>query len=417
MSTLASRGYPEGSRELFKAHAQEPHTVEWRITVVRWKTGGGSETLAEDVPIIRGTLTLDSSDLIRRRLSVEVGGGEQWAPTTPDSPLVPFGQRILLDQRIDDGMGGWLPWLRQGEFWITTHVFERPSLITTIEAVDYSGAVNEYRHLNKRGYRNRTVRAAIEDMVQAALPNGGFNTIVTASGASNTVSSYVADSGMGRWESAVDLGGKHGVDPLFDANGNLVLRRELTDEDDVLGAGGNGPDIGSSGSPVAVFRDGIGGNLIAMTSTVTRDGGCNGVQINVHGTVKRKKKDVDVTRSVQVLETRSGSPVLWGDQFGRVPIVIDENVDKITSDLMDKRRTRAKNLLQRRRGLVRYIDFDAAPLYWVEPDDRVKMTWTREDGSTLTEYHFVQRVEFTLEGGPIRLRTRQLSVTDPGAGS
>ena len=415
MSTLASRGYGDATtRAAFVARCAGSHAVEWSVDIVRWDEGGDDETLATDVPIVDGVLILDSSDLIRRRLTIELGGGEAWAPVDTDSPLVPFGQRLILKCRIDDGLGGWLPWLKQGEFWIVSNVFERPSLITTVDAVDYSGAVEEFGHLNFTAYKGLTVEDAVVRMVRAALPGGAWGSpIVTTDRASDKVVNYQAKPGQGRWSAAIELAGKHAVDPLFDANGHLVLRKQLTDDDEVSGAGGDGPDIGDKTHPVATITDGSGGSLIAMTSTLTREGSCNGVRVNLHYTVKKKDRkgkssSTEVTWSHD--ELVDSGPVEWGGSFGKVPIVLDDNVAKITADIKSARVERARRVLRRRRGLVRYHDVDAAPLYWIEPDDFVRLDWHTTDGALVSEDHYVQRVEFPLAGGPMRVRTRQLSV-------
>ena len=78
----------------------------------------------------------------------------------------------------------------------------------------------------------------------------------------------------------------------------------------------------------------------------------------------------------------------------------------------------AKRILHRRRGVTRYLDLHTLPLYWLEPDDRVRIKWREFEDDELTitsEAHFVARVELDLAGGPMVLRTRTLNVTDPGS--
>jgi hypothetical protein len=72
-------------------------------------------------------------------------------------------------------------------------------------------------------------------------------------------------------------------------------------------------------------------------------------------------------------------------------------------------------MLHRRRGVTRYLDMHTLPLYWLEPDDKVSVRWHELSGAAVTEAHYVQRIEIDLEAGsPMVVRTRQLSVTDPG---
>ena len=86
MSRLAARpDYNATIAARFAQRCNETHEVEWRARVAR-----GEEVLVDELPIMGGTLTLDSSDPIRRRLTLEVGG-EEWAPRDVNDPLVPFG--------------------------------------------------------------------------------------------------------------------------------------------------------------------------------------------------------------------------------------------------------------------------------------------------------------------------------------
>jgi hypothetical protein len=48
-------------------------------------------------------------------------------------------------------------------------------------------------------------------------------------------------------------------------------------------------------------------------------------------------------------------------------------------------------------------------MYWLEADDLVKIIWEGR-----TEWHWAQSVQVPFDGSPMRVRTRQLAVTDPG---
>jgi hypothetical protein len=436
MAKLESRGFSAADAEEFRARCLQPHRVQWKADVYKWGSGGSAVTIAKDIPIVGGRLTMDSSDPYRRQVVLEIGGGESWAPVDDTSPLTPFGQRIYLFCRIDKADGTNTSWLKMGEFWITSNVFERPSTILTVEASDYSEVVDGYLHMSRKSYVGHTVGGAITGMVQAALPNGGWSNVVLPNAVDNTrrrVTKYVADAGRGRWECAEELASKYGIDIYFNSNGDLTYRQSLSDSSDVddTAIRGVGPDIGTSKYPVAIIKGGASGNLIAMTSTVTRDGGANGVRINMHSVVTKKvntrKKDkkgkwiyknvdVDVNRHKDALQT--SGPAKWGDSFGYLPVVISEEVDKITTAVQVNRQARANALLRRRRGLIRYIDLDILPRYDLEPDDIVRIDVTHTDAAgvvtTFKEFHYIQRCEFDLTGGPLRLRTRQLNVTDLG---
>jgi len=408
MSKLTSRGYTAQDATDFMARTLEPHTLQWKASSVLY-SGGNVVSLAEELPIVSGTLALDSSDPHRRQLSLEVGGLDQFVADAPNDPLVPFGQILNLWCRIDRRDGSWFPWLKQGEFPINTYTYETPAEVITVDCMDYSARVDEFLHLTREGYGKQTVRGAVVEIVNDAIPDKLFN--VNASAAAGTVKlvNYVAEAGQGRWDAAVELCTTKGFECFFDAAGNLVIRKDLTDDNDEA-LPENGPDIGTVTSPVAVIADGPTGNLVALTATVTRQGAVNAVQVNLNATVAQKgnKPDIDVTRS-RTASVETGS-IAWGDRFGRMPFVKERNVKKITAALLNDAQSDAKRLLHRRRGVIRYLDLDAAGLYWVEPDDKIRVSY-----GGMVENHYVQRVEFDLTGqAPARLRTRQLAVTDPG---
>ena len=232
------------------------------------------------------------------------------------------------------------------------------------------------------------------------------------------------------------------------------------DSDDVDTIPGEGPDIGTVSNPVAVIRDGPGGNLVALTVGLTREGAINGVFINVHETVSQtrgrpeggaaepttpggpglrpdwddvlrgrpaddpdpesrrgRRDDHDDPRSRRSRTRRPGTrgstsrsrrwgpgPIKWGDKYGRQNIVLERNVKRINDNVINAQIHRAKRLLHRRGGVIRSVDLDAVGLYWLEPDDKVRIKYAGR-----TEAHYVASIEFDLAGrsrpgsGPGRL--------------
>lgn len=405
MSRLVSRGYSAADASAFVARSSRSHNVRWRASAHKWTEGGGELDLLDDVPLVGGTLTLDASDPVRRRLTLNVGGGAGLTPTTSDDPLVPFGQFVRLFVRIDRDDGTWFPWLKMGEFPIVSYVYERPSEAATVEASDYAQRVDEFLHLINRSYGGMTVTAAIKRCVDDALPDRAYAVHASAKADGGKVQNYVAQSGDGRWSTATAIADKKGVETFFDWNGDLVIRDSITSANDTSPPS-VGPDIGTIADPVAILHDGVGGNLIGTTSTLSRDGGCNLVQINLHP-AKRKKSDPDndADKVQHVTAEETDAATRWGDVFGYLPIVQNRNVHQVTAQVRNDYQDRAETTLYRRGGVVRYIDLDAVGVYWLEPDDKVRIV---QHGPDRTESHFVQAVTFDLGGRtPVRIRTRQ----------
>lgn len=408
MGHLTKRGWATKSPQIssneateFKDRCRESHTARWSADVTRWN-GSEEALLATEIPITGGTLTLDSGDQIRRQLRMTVGGGEEWEPTSASDPLPPWGQRIHLYVQIDRRGGGWFPRLKMFTGPIRENIFERPSLISTLECADPGSTLHEYLHVRRKGYGGQTLREAVVAMADAALPGGVYAVDASAGAASQDVETYVADAGQSRLEAANEVAGKWGYEAFFDWAGDLVIRRDITDEDDdAWDPSEAGPDIGDVARPVAIFQDREGGNLIGTTTSLSREGSVNGVAVNLDALRKSHGGDGDLHWNH--LETAGGS-IAWGDIFGRIPLVETKDVHKITSGMESRQTQRAKKLLKRRRGMIQFIDFDALPSYWVEPDDRVQLAI----GATAANY-FLERIEFDLTGGAMRCRTRVLT--------
>lgn len=383
----------------FKQRCSESHTARWSADVTRWN-GTSTATLATDIPITGGQLTLDSGDQIRRQLTMTVGGGEEWEPQAANDPLPPWGQRIHLYVQVDRRGGGWFPKLKMFTGPIRENIFERPSLISTLGCADPGSTLHEYLHVRRKGYGGQTLVEAIDAMIDAALPGAAYEIEASAGAEEIEVQNFVADAGQSRLEAANELCAKWGYELFFDWAGDAIIRRDLTDDDDAAWDPSEaGPDIGDVARPVAIFRDREGGNLIATTTSLSREGSINGVAVNLDALRKKDGGDLHWSH----LETAGGS-IAWGDVFGRIPMVETKDVHKFSEAMEERQTKRAKKLLKRRRGMIQFIDFDALPTYWVEPDDRVEL----QIGAAEHAY-FLERIEFDLTGEAMRCRTRVLT--------
>jgi len=414
MSRLTNKGLNDVDAAAFAERANGPHTVRWKANIYWWS--GGHQTLVyEDLPIVGGTLRLDSSDPIRRHLTLEIAGLGQLVPDSSSDPLAPFGQYVILWCTIDRADGTWFPWVKQGEYPIQTCTSEWPSMIQTVEAADWSKPVQDHLHGRKHSYNHLSIRDAVKEITEATLPDKVF--VIYADAASYTTKvepNSVAEAGSSRWDYAVELCQARGFECFFASTGDLVIRKDVTDDDNDT-VPGTGPDIGTVSNPIAIIRDGERGNLVALTSAVTREGGCNGVFINLHETasqsLRRHGRRVAGDKRVNVLVQALGTgPLVWGGRYPKQPYVIEKSVKVITDDVVAAQQRRANRLLHRRRGAVRTLDLDAIGLYWLEPDDKIRIQYAGR-----TEAHFVQAIDIDLGGdSPARIKTRAITVTDPG---
>lgn len=454
MARLSDRGLSAAEAQAWKERANGPHTVRWTADVFRW-VDGEEHTLWESLPIVGGSLSMDGSDPNRRHLTMEVGSAGELVPDQPSDPLAPFGQKVRLWVTIDAADGSWLPRLRMGEFVIVTTSSEWPGLAQTIECADYSYLADTYLFERKRSFGHRTVRAAVEQIIEEAIPDQLFTVNSPNDAQTILVEPHTnIEAGTSRWEAIQSITEARGFDAFFSASGNLIIRHAVSSNDnEVETIPGEGPDIGTISNPVAVIRDGPGGNLVALTASGTREGSVNGVFINLHETVSQTmaaRKLSEATSGVieddpdDTLEDGSPvtpddtsadpelqpipnpgagdprvnvtiaalgvGPVQWGDRFGRQNILLDRNVKRINNSNVNAEKKRAKRLLHRRAGVIKTIDLDAVGLYWVEPDDKIRLAYAGR-----SEDHFAASVEIDLAAEqPTRIRTRALTVTDLG---
>jgi hypothetical protein len=277
MARLTDRGFTEEEAAEFQERANGAHTLRWTADVYRW-VEGEENTLYEGLPVVGGTLALDGSDPTRRRLTLDLGGGEELIPDKPYDPIAPFGQIIKLWVQIDRADGSWFPQLKMGEYPIQTTTVEWPSLTQTVEAADYSWLVDAYLFEKKKSYNHMTIRDAVEEIVKDALPDREF--FIQSPGDAHDIKVEPhtnSEAGTGRWEFAKTICQARGFDTFFNHNGNLVIRHDVTNNsDDVETIPGEGPDIGTVSNPAAVIKEGPGGNLVALTLGLTREGPSTG---------------------------------------------------------------------------------------------------------------------------------------------
>jgi hypothetical protein len=468
VARLTDRGFTQAEADEFAERCSGSHTLKWTADVFRWQ-GGELVQIYDDLPIVGGTLSLDGSDPTRRRLTMDIAGGEELVPDDPDDPTAPFGQIVKAWLHVDRADGSWFPRLKQFEGPIQTTTVEWPSLTQTVECADYSWLIDAFLYEKKVSYNNKTVRQAIQDIVRDAIPDSAF--FIQSPDDANSVRvepHTVSEAGQGRWDMAQTIAAARGYDTYFNHNGNLVIKKAVTNNSDDVETipSSGGPDIGTVSDPAGVIKDGPGGNLVALTVGATREGAINGVFVNVHETVSqtlaaRKKREAetgtkeddpdydpdwdDVLRGddpppdvaepgnpdlengdpevPKIPNPKAGDPRVnvqvkalavgatkWGDRYGRQSLVLERNVKRINDNVINAQIHRAKRLLHRRGGVIRSVDMDVVGAYWVEPDDKVKLKYAGR-----SENHFVASVEIDLAGEePTRIRTRSLTTKDPG---
>lgn len=405
--------------EAFKSRCCESHTREVMVRSYRWMPdAGGLEHMALtlpggkrviNVPVTSGEIILDSTDPHRRRARLTIPG-EEWIPDGPDHPLAPFGQYLGIWVRIDMPDGSWSPWVKLGEYPIISHKVSRPSGLSEVECADWSHRVNEYGFVHNHSWKGRSRVDAIKQVVDAALPNRVYSVHSTANANKNLNEEQgQITAGTGRWDFVDHVCELTALEAFFDRNGDLVIRNEIVDYEGYVP--GAGADIGSEANPVAYLVEGPKGSIVGLDPSVTRENAANAVFI----TVKPTQTGSGSAYRPQTVNARTNSgPAEYGDQFGRITLHRTRDVQKVTAEIMDAQRKHAAALLTKRQGVIRRLHVDALPMWWLDPDDRINITWRqRMPDSTervRTETHYVESLTLPLApDGTMSLVTRQVA--------
>ena len=411
-----------------KARCLASHTRETLIRSYRWNPGASEPTLMtvtlpggrvlSSIPITEGTLTVDSTDPTRRKLQITVPG-EIWQPTDEDHPLAPFGQHLVVWVRIDKPDGSFYDWRKLGEFPIVSHELTQPDGSSVVTAADWSSRVEEFAYTAKHSWAEESRVTAIKTAVDEALPR--VYTVHSSANANLTVGEEAGQvsSGTGRWSFVQAICDASGLEAFFDRYGDLVIRNAIVDVDETLP--GVGPDVGTVSNPVATLAQGQGGSITGLKIVTTREGGCNGIILTITPTAsppKKGKYNKAQYEPATLLRKWDRGPAAWSDVFGRITVQREKRVARRTQQATLDAQRWADGLLTRRRGVIRRLEIDALPMWWLEPDDRIQVKWKQRmpNGSELTfdEAHYVEAIEFPLtpDGGPMRVRTRQVTVVE-----
>jgi hypothetical protein len=211
MSRLTSRGYSSGDATAFVDRSSRSHR-RWKVTAHKW-TEGAANSSPHDVPIVGGTLALDASDPVRRRLTLNVGGGGGTrAPDVrrPPRPVRSVRETVL---RIDRDDGSWFPWLKMGEFHRVVRVREA-SQAATVEGVGLRATrrrvplhlINQVVWRDDRHGRDQALMCR-----RRRLPDRAY-AVRLGEGRRGKVTNYVAQAGDGRWSTATSIADRKGVE-------------------------------------------------------------------------------------------------------------------------------------------------------------------------------------------------------------
>jgi hypothetical protein len=296
------------------------------------------------IPIIDGTVTLDSTASVRARCDIQVADPD-WIPVVAGDKLSPFGSEIELRRGLYLSDGS-VETVALGRFGIEDAEITDDGTGTTVRVT----ALDRAEQISKAKFEDAyqvdagtDFTEAILNIVSTALPGvettDGFD---TASSLSIGVP-VTALPGDDPWEFAQALATTLGMRLFFDGDGILNMAPF------------------SSGQVAAEIVEGENGVLLTVSRNWSRTGSFNRV------IVTGETGQDDTTYRGEATDTDPASPTFYGGPFGNVPEF--RTYPQITSD--SHAQDVAEAILAQEIGAPSNVSFGMIPNPALEPDDTV----------------------------------------------
>lgn len=308
--------------------------------VVRLDVLAGMETIAEGIPLIGGTVTLDRTASIRGRSTLTLGG-PGFVPSSALDLITPFGNEL----QIWRGVG-----LSTGDELVSLGIHE----IIDIKVDDLGGSIQ----VNAMDRAQRVVDAdfestltvatgtnygdAIHDVIDDGVP--GLTYRFAQIDAVTPILVFADDTPGARWAAALSMATACGCDLYLDGDGVVVLE----------------PIPDPQGDPVINLHDGPGGVVIGAPKTWSRANSYNAVIAFSSNPAPGVTPPRGIAR-----DTDPTSPTYYYGNFGKKPLHYPSEF--LTSDAMAQNTAEAQ--LRGVLGVSQSLDLSVVPNPALEPGD------------------------------------------------
>jgi hypothetical protein len=315
----------------------------------------GPDQLAEQVPVVDGSISYDIDADVQGTITCTIADPVgDLRPAAETSPLAPYGQELHVAMAADGGrisldpVGvGWFRiqqavgvdyWRQSGSTW------RYGGGQIEVTGQDRMAYLADYALLTpSQPPASATALSEITRLIEDLVPIGETSaTIADAAVSRSTI--YEGDRIPALQGLARAIGGTLTVN----ADGAVEVR-----EPTQYGA-----------PPVWTFTPGDGGDLLAYSTTMTRDGVINAV--TAHGDTDGDHAPVQGI----AYDTDPRSPTRWGGPFGKVPLEYASPLIVTTAQATAAARTRLNNY---RRGRERELTVTGPPNFLLELDDPVNV--------------------------------------------
>lgn len=352
--------------------------------VVRADVALRNRVIESDIPVLSGSISLDSTADIRRRMSMTIEAERSWIPSDPGDLLFPVGNEIAVRGgfRYDDGTEELKPC---GVFRISRPVVTDGSegVTLSIDGYDRSRAVK--RALFPRPYRistNTPLENAVQLLVKRAFPWFDQEEDFIFDETGFVTPKVLFDVGDDPWEQAQKFAQAGGAYVYFDGQGKCNLKAV--------------PDPGSAGVAWH-YLEGDNFTILELDRDLDDEVAYNGV------TVSGKNSSTRTAVRHTAWDKDPESPTYYDPAYddgssSYGPVLLTLENEFITSD--NQAELVALSQLRRHLGILEQVNFSAIPNFAHTDDDIVEIgrnrsktnvvnaidsiTWGLSPGDTMT---------------------------------
>lgn len=277
--------------DAFNAAVAGSHIAGFRATLLTSYQEGTTPS-GDEVPVVGGDVTLDSTADVRGTLEL-ITDGTGWDARAGKHPIQCYGTEVYVERGVQ--LGGSMSWVGQGYYKIqSVEQQAAPDGNLTVEASDRMQTIIDAQLPSPRSYgASASVLSVFNDLVLELYPDATINFDYDAS--SDELGSPQLTT-QDRHAFLADLATTRGKVMYWDYTGQLTIK--------------DPPDPGA-----AVYTVGAGskGILISADRSITRDGVYNAVVVTGDGT-----NTSDAPLAV-AFDNNPASPTYFFGTYGQVP--------------------------------------------------------------------------------------------------
>ena len=363
-----------------------------RKTVVDLYYNHATTPLISGLPVVGGSLTVDSQSATRRSGSITIAQPDLIVDSVPLT-LEPYGIELGIRMGVvyPDGKEELVP---VGKFLVTnTNWPDDGGNIPTLSFGDRSAWLSDVS--TATGYVDYGGKSTMYSIIQLLKlspftnVNASLDAVVDATGVGNNELNLVIDSSLSDfriptgtpfeapyWDDIQQLAASIGAEVFFDVDGvNVYLRRIPSIDDSV-----------SNTDVDFIINKGVNGNLISASRSRSRDGAYNAVRIT--GVLPDSAADAATPPSVFVYDSNPSSRTWYFGPYG-------QRVYQMTSDTVSDNETlttMAEAKLATLVGLSRSLSLTCIPDPSMDAGDIIRVDFL--DGTS--EYHMIKSISLDL---------------------